>query len=265
MMQGKASDVTGLSALTQQHMLALIGALGTDQFEEAALHVLGSIAGAQHYSVYRVRSGKPEFLGGASVRGQHPVRLTGANKRYARNYAELLRADEAARAGEPAILHHDPIDSPDDPGLTDALQHYNIIDRVMLCGRAGDDFFAITLMRSAEAGAFTLGEIGQLELSADLLLAACAKHASLHWDRPRGVKIFASVDVIEATLRKADWGLSVRELQVSARILFGISALGISIDLGLGEDTIATYRKRLYARLAIGSRHELMQKYLSLF
>jgi DNA-binding CsgD family transcriptional regulator len=66
-------------------------------------------------------------------------------------------------------------------------------------------------------------------------------------------------------LREADWGLSVRELQVSARILFGISALGISIDLGLGEDTIATYRKRLYARLSIGSRHELMQKYLSLF
>ena len=135
----------------------------------------------------------------------------------------------------------------------------------MLCGWADNDLFAITLMRSADAGIFGADETATLQSCAELLIAACAKHASIHWDRPRGVKIFASVEVIEATLRGADWGLSVRELQVSARILFGISALGISIDLGLGEDTIATYRKRLYARLSIGSRHELMQKYLSLF
>lgn len=252
-------------APSPQQMLALIGALGTDQFEEVVLQVLGKIAGAQHYSVYRVRGGTPEFLGGASVRGQHPARLTGSNKRYRRNYAELLRADEVTRTDEGAILHHDPIESPEDPGLTDALRHYNIVDRIMLCGRADDDLFAMTLMRSDEVGPFAPGEIALLEHSASLLLAVCAKHASIHWDRPRGVKIFASVDVIEATLREANWGLSVRELQVSARILFGISALGISIDLGLGEDTIATYRKRLYARLSIGSRHELMQKYLSLF
>ena len=114
-------------------------------------------------------------------------------------------------------------------------------------------------------GKFDAEQIAQIRANADLLIAVCAKHASLHWDRPRGVKIFESVETIEFTIKAAGWGLSVRELQVSARILFGISALGISIDLGLGEDTIATYRKRLYARLSIGSRHELMQKYLALF
>jgi DNA-binding CsgD family transcriptional regulator len=265
MTQRNAKDIAESTMLSPQHMVALIGALGTDQFEDETLLVLGAVAGVEHYSIYRVRGGTPEFLGGASVRGQHPVRLTGSNQRYSRTYAELLRADDVTQAGNPAILLHDNIDSPEDPGLTDALRHYKIVDRIMLCGRAEDDLFAITLMRSDEAGAFSPGEIAQLEHSADLLIAACAKHASIHWDRPRGVKIFASVEVIEATLREAKWGLSVRELQVSARILFGISALGISIDLGLGEDTIATYRKRLYARLSIGSRHELMQKYLSLF
>jgi DNA-binding CsgD family transcriptional regulator len=261
MTQRKASIVVPSSRQT----VALIGALGTDQFEGETLQVLGALAGVEHYSIYRVRGGTPEFLGGASVRGQHPARLTGANQRYSRSYAELLRAAELVQPGQPALLFHDPIDSLEDPGLTGALRHYNIVDRIMLCGRTGDDLYAITLMRSAEVGAFGADQIAQLEASADLLIAACAKHASIHWDRPRGVKIFASVDVIEAKLREAAWGLSVRELQVSARILFGISALGISIDLGLGEDTIATYRKRLYARLAIGSRHELMQKYLSLF
>jgi DNA-binding CsgD family transcriptional regulator len=244
-------------ALSSQHSVALISALGTDQFETAALHVLGAIAGVEHYSIYRVRSGLPEFLGGASVRGQHPARLTAPNQRYSRNYAE--------QPGSPAMLWQHPVDDTEDPGLAGALRHYNIVDRILLCGWADNDLFAITLMRSADAGKFAADEIEALRACGEPMIAACAKHASIHWDRPRGVKIFASVDVIEATLREANWGLSVRELQVSARILFGISALGISIDLGLGEDTIATYRKRLYARLSIGSRHELMQKYLSLF
>jgi DNA-binding CsgD family transcriptional regulator len=261
MTQRKASEVVP----SPRQMVTLIGALGTDQFEDEVLRLLGSIAGVEHYSIYRVRAGTPEFLSGASVRGQHPARLTGANQRYSRSYAELLRAVDLTQPNEPAILLHEPLDSLEDPGLTGALRHFNIVDRVMLCGRSGDDLYAITLMRSAEVGLFAPDQITHLQSSADLLIAACAKHASIHWDRPRGVKIFASVDVIEAKLREAAWGLSVRELQVSARILFGISALGISIDLGLGEDTIATYRKRLYARLAIGSRHELMQKYLSLF
>jgi DNA-binding CsgD family transcriptional regulator len=265
MPQRNASDLNETMLPSPQQMVALIGALGTDQFEVETLNVLAVLAGVEHYSIYRVRSGTPEFLGGASVRGQHPARLTGANQRYSRSYAELLRALDIVQPGEPAVLLHDPIDSLEDPGLTGALRHYNIVDRVMLSGRTGDDLYAITLMRSADVGVFAPEQIAHLKAAADLMIAACAKHASIHWDRPRGVKIFASVAVIEAKLREAAWGLSERELQVSARILFGISALGISIDLGLGEDTIATYRKRLYARLSIGSRHELMQKYLSLF
>lgn len=272
MKQRNAIDVAGTALPAQQnrapspqHMAALIGALGTDQFEDEFLRMLALLSGVEHYSIYRVRGGTPEFLGGASVRGQHPARLTAANQRYSRNFAELLRAEVMVPPGGAPILLHDPIESAEDPGLTGALRHYNIVDRIVLCGRSVDDFYAVTMMRSAETGTFAAHDITQIEATADLLLAACAKHASIHWDRPRGVKIFASVEVIEATLREANWGLSVRELQVSARILFGISALGISIDLGLGEDTIATYRKRLYARLSIGSRHELMQKYLSLF
>lgn len=255
----------GAKSPSKRQIASLIGALHTDQFEAVTLDLLQDFAGAEHYSIYRVRGDKAEFLGGASKRGEHPARFTGANQRYQRSYVELLRAQQVCQAGEPAIALHDPVDNIEDPGLKAALLHYRIVDRIMLCGCVNDDLFAITLLRSEEIGAFDADQIAEIKANADLLIAICAKHAALHWDRPRGVKIFESVDTIEATIKAAGWGLSVRELQVSARILFGISALGISIDLGLGEDTIATYRKRLYARLSIGSRHELMQKYLALF
>jgi DNA-binding CsgD family transcriptional regulator len=255
----------GATSPSKRQIASLIGALHTEQFEAVTLELLQEFAGAEHYSIYRVRGDKAEFLGGASQRGEHPARFTGTNQRYQRSYAELFLAQQRCMAGEPAIMLHDPIDNIEDEGLKAALLHYQIVDRIMLCGRVNDDLLALTLLRSEESGKFGDEQIAQIQANADLLIAICAKHAALHWDRPRGVKIFESVETIETTIKAAGWGLSVRELQVSARILFGISALGISIDLGLGEDTIATYRKRLYARLSIGSRHELMQKYLALF
>jgi DNA-binding CsgD family transcriptional regulator len=65
-------------------------------------------------------------------------------------------------------------------------------------------------------------------------------------------------------LRGANLGLTERELQVTSRILFGISALGIAAEFTLAEETIATYRKRAYERLHIGGRYELIQLYLGL-
>jgi DNA-binding CsgD family transcriptional regulator len=82
--------------------------------------------------------------------------------------------------------------------------------------------------------------------------------------RANGLNTFGTIATIEARLRSANLGLTERELQVIARILFGISALGIAAEFTLAEETIATYRKRAYERLHIGSRYELIQLYLGL-
>jgi enoyl-CoA hydratase len=73
-----------------------------------------------------------------------------------------------------------------------------------------------------------------------------------------------SISTIEGKLRDAFTTLTERERQVTARILQGKSALQIAHDLKLTEETIATYRKRAYQRLAIGGRYELIQLFLGL-
>ena len=244
---------------------AVVNALGTDDFERETLRFLNQMSGVEHYCVYRLREGKPQFLGGASIRGPHAMRNRSSEKRWPdRSFIELHQADEAARSSDNALMFHDDIEQVADPTLHSALEHFHIVDRGMVCGRTVDDFYALSVMRTRDSGQFAEGELHGLAENADLLVAACAKQATLHWDRSKAIAHFASVEVIEANLRASDWGLSERELQVSARILFGISAYGISIDLGLGEETIATYRKRLYARLRLGGRHELLQRYLTL-
>ncbi|MBJ7499331.1 MAG: helix-turn-helix transcriptional regulator [Sphingopyxis sp.] len=246
-------------------LTGVISSLGTDEFERETLQYLNAVSGAEHYCVYRVREGRPKFLGGASVRGKHAISDRSAETHWPeRSYIELHEVEQAVRSSDNALVFHEDVEQIADPTLHAGLKRFHIVDRVMMCGRAVDDLYALSVMRSRESGQFAEQELHDLAENADLLVAFCAKHAQLHWDRAKTIAHFASVNVIETNLRTSDWGLTERELQVSARILFGISAYGISIDLGLGEETIATYRKRLYARLHISGRHELMQRYLTL-
>ena len=246
-------------------MASVVNALGTDAFERETLRYLHDMAGAEHYSVYRLRDGEAQFLAGASAYGPLSLRERSIAENWTgRSYVELHQADELTQSSDEVVVLHQDIDRIADPTLHSMLEHFDIVDRVMLCGRPLDELYALAVLRSRESGQFDQAELDALAESADLLIAMCAKHAALHLDRKKTIANFASIEVIEDNLRASDWGLSERELQVSARILFGISAYGIALDLGLGEETIATYRKRLYARLKIGGRHELLQRYLSL-
>ena len=51
--------------------------------------------------------------------------------------------------------------------------------------------------------------------------------------------------------------LTVRELDVCARLLQGMTQEGIAADLGLSVPTVKTYRNRAFARLGISFRNEL--------
>lgn len=51
--------------------------------------------------------------------------------------------------------------------------------------------------------------------------------------------------------------LTIRELDVCARVVAGYSTEAIALDLVIGESSVATYRKRAYAKLGICSQHEL--------
>lgn len=253
------------AGLSTDAIAAVVSALGTDHFEGETMRLLHDISGVEHYTIYRVRGGKPQFLGGASIRGRHAMKVPPAELTWPnRSYAELRTAREVTQSNPHAVLMHDELKLVEDEVLESALEHYEIADRVVVCGQAAEDLYAVAALRSRETGEFADEELKTLANSADVLIAVCAKHAALHWDKENAAAQFGSVEKIEENLRRSDWGLSERELQVSARILYGISAYGIALDLGLGEETVATYRKRLYARLRLGGRHELLQRYLKL-
>src|ERR1700679_918611 len=134
-MGGECLD-TKAAAPAPHSIAAMIGALGTDAFEAETLRFLYAASGVEHFCVYRIKRGKPAFLSGASIRGRHAIR---DNPQHAhggdRSYAELFAAGAAAGDATGAVVVHDDLASLEDRNLREPLQHFHIVDRVMVCGR----------------------------------------------------------------------------------------------------------------------------------
>jgi DNA-binding CsgD family transcriptional regulator len=110
---------------------------------------------------------------------------------------------------------------------------------------------------------FTEAEIGRLGASAPVLVALLAQHAGLAAEPVDAAGVLASLGRIEACLAELS-PLARREAQVCARILYGMSTVGIGLDLGVGTETVKTFRKLAYRRLGIGSERELLSYFLGL-
>lgn len=122
--------------------------------------------------------------------------------------------------------------------------------------------FCVGMVRSQERPSLTPRELNKLRSLADLLMSMVARHADLTASRPQITPALSSLSSIhECLLASSD--LSRRESEVCARILFGMSSYGIAVDLGIGKESVMTYRKRAYQRLGIATQRELLMWYLA--
>uniref|UniRef100_A0A9E8A1J5 LuxR C-terminal-related transcriptional regulator n=1 Tax=Bosea sp. NBC_00436 TaxID=2969620 RepID=A0A9E8A1J5_9HYPH len=102
---------------------------------------------------------------------------------------------------------------------------------------------------------FSEAEIDNLVESAPLLMAALWRHYEV--TKPAGGR--GAARDFHARLEKAAPELSKRERDVCALVAAGLTSEGIALELGVGINTVLTYRKRAYARLGISSQNELMR------
>src|SRR3546814_19363169 len=75
------------------------------------------------------------------------------------------------------------------------------------------------------------------------------KHVALTKTAAEPRAALTCLPTIEACLTAATPILTRREAQVCARVLFGMTSMGIALALGVGEESAMTYRKRAYSRL----------------
>lgn len=146
------------------------------------------------------------------------------------------------------------------------LRSHGMSDGVVVQGRRGERSYGLALFRRNGGGTFSESEVDGISCASETWLSLLAKHERLlradQSEDPSQALLSGDVPHLEDKLRRYMPSLSRSETRVCARILRGMSTPGIALDLNVQVDSVATYRKRAYRRLGIGTRLELIRLFI---
>lgn len=247
---------------------ALIMSIGEKQFGIQLLGLLHASCGAEHASVFKLTANDLIEVTAASLDGSDTAH------RQVSVYLEegLWRRDPTLAEAQNLLTNTSAafvrmhVDNLSDHALRDVVYgETRIKDRLLICSRWGEDIVGLSVLRSSEAGPFSREDIEGVRSIANTIFALLAKHISLTWHGPNVSVALTSLDEIEACITRCASPMPRREAEVCSRIIYGMSTVGIALELHIGEETVMTYRKRAYQRLGIATQRELLLWYLELW
>ncbi len=258
----------GGSAVGQANGLGwLIEALGAAVFDQRLISYLNLTCGAEHCATFQVTEHAPLAILAASFDGSNAAKRNA--DRYLRE--QYWRVDDMLcearhNIGRPdcAIGRMEVKKIQNVRFRSEIYGRDGIVERVRVIGSGAEATISLSVLKTVERGCFSDREIGDLRAAAPLLLSLLCKHASLVAHKFDMRRILSDLSFVEHVVAKEADILPRREAEVVTRILFGMSTSGISLELGISEETVMTYRKRVYSRLSIGSQRELLLWYLQL-
>lgn len=239
-----------LPALGAAEWQAPIDSVGTDRFDAQLMRCLEAWAGVEHCATFILAPGVTRLLSSSS--SVHSAgELLAAARSAALVASNRPRVDEGGAEGSALVLRIEP------PVPCEG---------VFVCGDREGVTYGLALTRTLHRGRFSDAELDCLRAVAGTWLSLISKHERLMAAKRRsemGSALLGSVKDIEDTLRTIIPALTQREAQVCARLLRGMSIPGIALDLAVREISVATYRKRAYRRLGIGTQFELVQLFIA--
>jgi len=247
---------------------SLICAVGESEFECKLIWFLNELCGAEHCTIFQLGEDALSPVASASLDGTDTARRQVSiymGRQCWRRDPTLQEAQR--RIGQPDVtIHRMNVAQLRDRELREMIYgRTRIRDRLLLCGQSGGATFGISMLRCDSRGAFSSAEIADVHSIGETLLAIVAKHAGARWRKSRFATSLTSLEEIEYCIVNAPERLPRREAEVCARILYGLTTLGIALDLGIGNETVMTYRKRAYDRLRVASYRELLLWYIALW
>lgn len=254
-----------LAALATHDISSLIRAIGEPLFGAELLMFLNRICGAEHCAIFDWHAGSPRQLIAISVDGSDQ-----ATRRTSQYLSTgLWRHDQAFKCTQdqvisptPSIQHVDIRDLPHNDLRHEIYESSQVRQRLLLCGDGNRNGPVLSILRSERKGCMSESETVALASVSHALLSILGKQNEITWQRDRLSSALTSLETIQSCIQRAPEHLPRREAEVCARIVYGISTIGIALDLDIGEQTVTTYRKRAYQRLGIASQRELLTWYM---
>ncbi len=226
---------------------ALVESLGQPDFPDALLRTITGLVPADVCGAFRIGPGpaaRATCLLTASRTDAAAARRSA--ERYAAGYWQHDPAFQAADRAGPAMLRLSWDAIRHDAFRTECYVDPKMVERMsIVCPNRDGSRLLVSIFRRRSTGFFTDGEAARWAQVAPVFAACVTKHAGL------AERQACSAEGI---------GLSGRERDVALRLADGHTLKTIGHELGLALSTIETFRKRIYRKLGVASRVELLAR-----
>jgi len=161
----------------------------------------------------------------------------------------------AGSTGKAPIISRKPVGAiADAVWRTACYDSGGVVERLSII-RPGPRAFIANGYRLAKSGPFGPCDIARLETHAALLMAALDRHEQIDAAAPRLVD---EADLAHS-LMAPQFGLSVREAEISAAMMLGETQEQIADRKHISLGSVVTYRRRAYGKLGINNRRDLQR------
>ncbi|WP_152639763.1 helix-turn-helix transcriptional regulator [Sphingobium bisphenolivorans] len=244
----------------------LIAAMGSNRFYGSLANTLSEIGGVEHIHVFLIEDRRPTVIASASHDGGRLAAQQFENymQRSLWRHDTTLQQIDSVSQGEPLLLWTDAANVPCRE-LREHWEQEKFAERLLFYRRGDAVSVALTAVRVGRDRPFTPAQIDRLAAASDVVLPMLARNLGLCRQRENIVAALTSLPLIETVLKTGPVHLPPRELQTCARLLYGLNANSIAADLGVGVETVSSFRKRIYQRLSIGCHREMLLWYLRLY
>ncbi|GAA5235850.1 helix-turn-helix transcriptional regulator [Verticiella sediminum] len=235
----------------------LVDSIGSNVFDAQLIHCLHEISGADHCAVYALNSDRVELLAAASINGSDHAQTRGLD--YASSQSWRGDSGFLAAYGDSSMPR---------ATLVRARKSYSargrpqVYDKLFLYGIRSHLYGISVLRDDMHNPRFCERDLQRLSVFADMAFSCVDQHVRARERAVRALAPLGSVEIIESSLQRRTLGLSRRELQVCARILYGLPLPEIARDLGINPESVVTYKRRAFLKAKVSGRHELMRLYL---
>jgi DNA-binding CsgD family transcriptional regulator len=244
-------------SLPRRGLCEVMQSIGSDTYGQACMGFLAKSVSAEHWALFRFRSGAPlKCVATGSIHHQVAA-LENVDRFVGRCYSVDPSVQAVSKLNSTSTLAKLDINDIEDAQYHHCFELTHVRERVSLFSRIGEDFYQLSAFRGPRTKRFTTPEMHHFAALAEMLLITAQKHEVL-LDQRRGASNHLDIKGIERLLKIRAPSLSARECEVCARAVVGKTIEGTSLDLNIQRTSVITYRQRAYQKLGISRTNELV-------
>jgi len=263
------------AVVTSQDMINLLGEavslIGNADFGSRFYKLVDETIGIDHCTVFVFRDDSPHMLVAEAQSLLVSQKVSSLAQRYV---ASGFHSDPIWKTGHHSGIYGcsvfllSPTQLPDERYREEFYVGPNIQNELALTATFGNERVYAAFYRENGRDGFNQDAVNHLKFCGRPLLQALQKHAQMLLalqlgEAQRPLRREELMERVRTAILADNKQITPREAEICACIVLGYTVLGISLNLGISINTVATHRKRAYAKLRISSQNELFARYFS--